>query len=140
MVNYILSIVIAFIAMIMDIKFRKINNTFLLISLLLVIVFGLCNENLNVFASILGMLAPLVVLFIPFCLKCVGAGDIKLLCVLGYALGIYGIIDAFALVSCLSIPEYIIYRFYSKKEYPFVVSIFSGLLVRFICWMVKYER
>ena len=45
--------------------------------------------------SIVGMLVPLIVLFILFCFRMLGAGDIKLICMIGTFLGLEGLIGCF---------------------------------------------
>ena len=93
----ILIILLTAAATIMDIKTGKVDNRLIFISsgagLLLRFARG-GPEGMA--AGVAGMLLPFVLLFILFCFRMLGAGDIKLFCSIGATLGPAGIIKCIA--------------------------------------------
>lgn len=73
-----------------DVKSFKIKNKTILPVLIIGLVLGFIEKTFM--SSVYGMFAPLV-LFPLFCLKMLGAGDIKAMCAVGALLGVNGAID-----------------------------------------------
>lgn len=82
-IDWLLLIVLA-ICFITDVRERKIYNKILLPALLLAIGWNTIQEGWNGFgSSLLGMAAGFLLLLIPYLMKGMGAGDVKLLAVIG---------------------------------------------------------
>jgi prepilin peptidase CpaA len=87
-IDWLLLIVLA-ICFITDVRERKIYNKILLPALLLAIVWNMSTAGLQGFgSSLLGMTAGFLLLLIPYLMKGMGAGDVKLLAVIGAMKGI----------------------------------------------------
>ncbi|MCR2823182.1 A24 family peptidase [Lederbergia panacisoli] len=82
-IDWLLLIILA-ICFITDVRERKIYNKILLPALLLAIIWNIVTEGLSGFgSSMLGMTAGFLLLLIPYLMKGMGAGDVKLLAVIG---------------------------------------------------------
>lgn len=142
--NYIFdAIVIAYliIAMIMDLKWRRVKNEWIVtgyfISLLIHLIF-----NSSVTSSLYGLILPLpLLIFYKF--KMIGAGDIKLLSVCGCILGFDYMINcllpimAFSiLLSAISIIigiiQYLKTQEYKLQKIPLAVAIALGIIVKIV--------
>ena len=85
---YLFALGIAFPAMVMDLLEERVANTWLLFSLLAGFFLRWIMEGrTGLLLGVQGMALPLLLLFPLFLLKMLGAGDIKLLSVLGILLG-----------------------------------------------------
>lgn len=94
MIRIVIALPLAVLAVINDIKTFKIKNSLTLSFAILgfitnFILFG--KEGLK--DSLLGFVLPIIVLFLFFTLKMLGAGDIKLFSAFGSILGVKGVID-----------------------------------------------
>ena len=138
MTDYFLSICIALTAMVMDIRFRRVNNVFLLISFISVIVAKTIVGDLKISLQLLGAFFPIILFAIPFFYGFIGAGDIKLLCTLGFIFGIRRFLIVIVLIGFLSVPEYVLYRIIYKNEFPFCIAIFTGTAAAIIYWIFMY--
>lgn len=90
--TYLLSLIIAALAAVSDVKSRRIQNRFLFICLVtgfsyrvvLLIVYGSFRQ---ISEAALGGILPVLILIIPYAFGAFGASDIKLLSVLGVYIG-----------------------------------------------------
>lgn len=74
--------------MIQDIKEYKISNKLILVGLPISLAVGLADRGWQGFGNwIVGIILPIVLLFVIFCIGGLGAGDIKLLSVIGGYIG-----------------------------------------------------
>lgn len=79
-----LLIVLMTICLFTDLKSRKIYNHVLLPSLLLALIFqAFTNGWIGLTSSLLGLIVGFVILLIPYMMKGMGAGDVKLMAVIG---------------------------------------------------------
>jgi len=75
-------------AVIMDYKYFKIPNSFNLWGLISAIFLNLFLEGqYNLYSMAIGLLMPFLLLYPVFIIGGIGAGDVKLLCVIGIVLG-----------------------------------------------------
>lgn len=81
--------ILVFIAVYHDIKYRKIPNLLVIIGLLIAFLkLILFTISLNeILSFVLGLCIPIVILFLLFKIRTLGAGDIKLLAVIGFMVG-----------------------------------------------------
>lgn len=79
-----------------DIKHRKVYNKHLLLMLMGIIVIGLITGGISD-KPLRGMILPFILHLIPFRLRLISAGDVKVFMLLGLALGLIEIIDIMAL-------------------------------------------
>jgi prepilin peptidase CpaA len=87
-IDWLLLIVLA-ICFITDVRERKIYNKILLPALLLSLLWNIGTTGLQgLGSSLLGMTAGFLLLLIPYLMKGMGAGDVKLLAVIGAMKGI----------------------------------------------------
>lgn len=97
MVNYIVLICLITLSVVSDIKDSKIRNIYVLPSVLLgVIINTYIYEFQGLKSSFFGIAVPIVLLFIMFYLKLIGAGDIKLFSAIGALMGYKFILYAMA--------------------------------------------
>lgn len=81
-------IIILVIASILDMRYYKVSNKLILIGLSIGCLMSLHSDGVRgMLYSLVGILLPVVLLFILFCIKVIGAGDIKLLSVVGSMYG-----------------------------------------------------
>lgn len=92
--NIPIAILIAGTSMIMDLRYMKIDNGWIVFSFLTALTArlighaGYADGWIKAFIFTLeGMLLPLGLLFLLFLMRMLGAGDIKLFCVLGFLMG-----------------------------------------------------
>lgn len=79
---------IVLLAVFQDVKSFKIKNYTILIGIIIGTLFNLFELGvLGIYPYIIGMIIPIIVLFPLFMIKALGAGDIKLLSVVGCFLG-----------------------------------------------------
>lgn len=108
MVNYIVLVCLIILAVVSDIKDSKIRNIYVIPSLLLGVII---NTYLHGFqglkSSLLGIAVPILLLFVLFCLKLIGAGDIKLFSAIGALMGhkflLYAMAYSFIFAGILSV-------------------------------------
>lgn len=85
-----------FIAVLEDFRKSKISNWWVLFGIIVGFLFLLAEgEEKTLLNGIVGMGIPFVFLFLPYLLRVLGAGDVKLFMVAGLFLGQEGIIKAF---------------------------------------------
>lgn len=93
MVNYMNSqicmcLTIAAVSMIMDLRWAKVDNGWILFSLLQGLILSVLEQGFSgIFTFSAGALFPFLVLIILFRFRMMGAGDIKLFCALGGVMG-----------------------------------------------------
>jgi len=106
-------------ASVSDVRSRRIPNKITYPTVLTLLAFHTVLGGLpGFYASGLGLLAGLSVLFAPYALGKMGAGDVKLMGVVGAALGVTGVITAF-LFTCLAggvQGAYYLVRRYTAKD------------------------
>lgn len=84
-----LLLLIAGIAMIMDLRWMRVDNGWIFCSLVSGLLFQLLTNGIRgIFIFLTGSMAPVVILGILFYFHMIGAGDIKLFCALGGIMGI----------------------------------------------------
>ena len=84
-----LLLIVLVICFITDVRERKIYNKILLPALLLAFVWNISTAGLQgIGSSLVGMTAGFLLLLIPYLMKGMGAGDVKLLAVIGAMKGI----------------------------------------------------
>lgn len=84
-------LLLLFIAAIMDLFYLKIKNWLILIGIGIGIYFSYSKDGkAGLLESLIGMMIPLAVLFIPYYFHMIGAADIKLFMVLGCFYGAEG--------------------------------------------------
>jgi len=87
---------ILLISLYFDIKTRKIPNILLLISIILILALNTYTSSLNgLVNSLVGFFVGIVLLIIPFALGGIGAGDVKLLGVIGALKGSEFVLNTF---------------------------------------------
>lgn len=84
----IILVIITVISAYTDLKENKIRNKYLLPALVLGLVIAFIDNRFNgLIDSLKGVAIPFAILFIPYLLKLIGAGDVKLYCVIGAIMG-----------------------------------------------------
>ncbi|MBQ7708074.1 MAG: prepilin peptidase [Lachnospiraceae bacterium] len=143
----IFSITLAFFAMVSDLRTYKIPNRICLTGVLSGLVLNFVLHGCNgLKMSLTGIVYPVLMLYLFFLIRVIGAGDIKLLAGIGAFVSkriIYIIFVAFVLASFYSIiciTCKVVRRFLSKskKRYTFSrmhlsVPIFISCAVCFVC-------
>ncbi|MBR1816127.1 MAG: prepilin peptidase [Lachnospiraceae bacterium] len=140
----ILCTLLAFFAMIYDLRTYKIPNVLCVIGILSGIVFNIIFHGFSsVKNSLTGIVCPIGILFIFFCLRIIGAGDIKLLSAIGafISFGVIKIIIITFVIAGTYAFVYVIVKLLrrladkdKKSKYTFSrmhlsVSIFTALVV-----------
>ncbi|GEM_PF-843200 len=135
-----LSLVMTFIVMIFDIKYRKIPNKVLLIFWIAGILVTTYSESLKgSLFYIVNTILGICILLIPYLLKQVGAGDVKLVAVLTGHLGLmtsinicvyFSVIGALMALFILSLKSKfpILITLNLEKSIPYAVPIHCGLV------------
>lgn len=104
--SLILAVVFSLGACYFDVKYRKIPNKynlgFFILSLILN-AFLAFHRLIDFTQNMLGCMLGFSLLFLPFMLKMGGAGDVKLLTVLGFILGLKHFVWVFILTSIISV-------------------------------------
>ena len=119
-------------AALMDLFTWKVSNWWILIWLGAGFFYDLCvPERMKITDSLLGLLVPLVLLGWLFVLRMMGAGDIKLFCVLGIWMGPDGILNcmlvSFLVAGAMGIVM-LIRRKIAKERFVFLGRYLKGLL------------
>lgn len=114
------------IAVYYDITAGRIPNKLLIISLLGLIINIITNNKIKnaPFDYILGLVFPFISLFILFRIRVLGAGDIKLLSLIGAFAGIDRIIQVFIYTAISAVIYGIILMILQKSIYSRVKSLF----------------
>lgn len=133
---YVVSILVAILAAISDIKSRRITNRFILKSYIagavLRILFSLKSANTDCMVDgLTGMIVPYLVLIIFYIFKIIGGADIKLISALGLIIGIRRvcilIISSFVFAGLIGVVEVTIFKRERGYMIPFAVPIMMGL-------------
>lgn len=83
-IKFLLTVCMLIICVITDIKCKKIKNSVCALSIILGIVLNLFEFGIKgILYSILGITIPIVILYMLFLIKSLGAGDIKLFATIG---------------------------------------------------------
>lgn len=119
--------VILVIAMFYDIKSNRIPNVLIIFSMLCsATYFFISDKKYEPFDNLIGMIFPVVVLFILFRIRALGAGDIKLLAFIGSMVGFSRIVNI------------IIYSMFSILFFGLIlIFIQHSLIDRLVC-LYKY--
>ncbi|WP_158737990.1 prepilin peptidase [Alteribacillus sp. YIM 98480] len=143
----ILLLIILLICVVTDVKSRKIYNTVIYPGIILAFVFHAVNSGWDGFLhSFLGFLIGLGLLFIPYLMGGMGAGDVKLLALVGALKGgafvfqtfiymaLVGAVMALAIILMRrGILFSLLYKFSSKESlsatYPYGVAIAGGAVI-----------
>jgi prepilin peptidase CpaA len=141
----IMSLILLLICCYTDLKNRTIYNFVLLVFLCIgsiVAIYKVCNSQAIVLLDmLLGLTFPLAVLFLPFLEKVISAGDIKLICVLGYLNGLKLVVFTFLYSALIGgvisavVVVLIIKNTDCKIEHkiPFAPAITIGYLIAMSC-------
>jgi prepilin peptidase CpaA len=99
-----------------DLRFRKIPNTLLLSAFILSLIINIYSEGISgLLLSITGLLAGIALLIIPFSMGGIGAGDVKLLGIVGTLQGIHFVLYAFLSTALWGGVISILYLWYHKQ-------------------------
>lgn len=89
-------------AAVFDIRFRRIPNWLNGSALVLGVIFHLCLNGIEGLGwSLFGCGTGLAVLLVPYCLRAMGAGDVKLMMALGAWIGATAVLFAFVYTAIL---------------------------------------
>lgn len=134
--NMYLSIVIAAFAAVSDVRSRKIRNRFMFICLIVAILYRsiLFIEKRNKFVIVDGLIGfsiPFIFFLVPYIIHCIGAADIKLMCILGMIVGAYRILDVIVVTILLAGIYCIWLVMYGTKSktIPFAAPIFAASII-----------
>ena len=144
--NLTLISVLLVVALFYDLKWRRVPNWLVLISLFLGLTLSVASNSLNgAWFSLLGLLVGLVFFLPPYLFGWLGAGDVKLFCALGVLLGPWGTVLAAlytALAGGVVVVCWAAYQIryvearqcnvaniLAMKNCPYVLAIFVGSLV-----------
>jgi len=127
---------VLFVAAIIDIRIQKIPNLLTYPAATLVIIYhSIVNGSNGLFFSLLGGVVGLSLLFVPYLLKGMGAGDAKLLAVVGATIGAKAVFYAFLCIAivggiyALIVPLTCNYQF--RRSYKnLLISVVNLLLMR----------
>ena len=128
-IDFILILVLA-ISLYTDFKYRKIYNAVTLPALLLGLVINFWNSGLSgllFFGQ--GLLLGAALLFLPFILGGLGAGDVKLLAVVGACKGPQFVFTAFILTALLGGLMALVILAYNRKLVPTLLRLGSGVKI-----------
>ena len=120
-----LLLLVAGTAMLMDLRWMRVDNGWIFCSLVSGLLFQLLTNGIRgIFIFLTGAMAPVVILGILFYFHMIGAGDIKLFCALGGIMGIekIGICIAvsFVLGAVISLLILVFYcDFFQRIQYFF---------------------
>ncbi|WP_066497511.1 A24 family peptidase [Abyssisolibacter fermentans] len=149
------------IAFLQDIKSYKVKNKLILVFLCIGIITNVYVNNVHgLIDSLAGIVMPIVILWILFIARVLGAGDIKLFCCIGAIAGakftvftiIYsflagGVISLFYIIfrnsaiksfkslfnfikACILTHSILEYEFDLKSKFPFSSAVFLGFLLQ----------
>lgn len=128
--NYLLIILLC-ICVITDIRHRKIYNVILFPCFLIALILHSFTDGMNGLSfTVLGTITGLGILFIPFCLGGMGAGDVKLLAVIGAIKGMSFVLMAalyMALAGGIMALLVILINKGMKKRLYHLIYFFHGL-------------
>ena len=108
-------LIIIFIAIIIDLWKQRIPNVLILIGLTVGIIGMLFNVTaFNTLEKIAATVLGVCILFIPFAMGAIGAGDVKLLGLIGFYTGVRGVINisliSFAIGGIVAVLFIFLYR------------------------------
>ena len=113
-------ILIVSVAVVMDVISCRIKNSLIVMGIIL----GFCFQyrefgNKGILYAMIGMTIPVFLLWIPFCLRAIGAGDVKLLDVSGCFIGsgrvVYCVIYAIFIGGCIALMVMLNRRIFRKR-------------------------
>lgn len=143
--KYIILISLVFLSALIDAKKQIIPNLIVLVLLVVVILFDLYQVVLNIdnamvfsLSFLLGGCIAFIIFFISMLISRggIGAGDVKLLTVIGLSVGIATILDIlfYILLSCFifSIVMLILRKVKLKDSIPMAPFIYIGLVIYFV--------
>lgn len=106
-------IILSSLAVYFDLRYGKIPNALIIVGIIFAVIKIILNYNDRgiLLDCILGFIFPITVLFILFRIRVLGAGDVKLIAVIGFTLGL------------AAIQRIMIYSFYIAGIYSIVILI-----------------
>jgi len=138
MTDYLLILIISFCGMISDIKSRRISNRQLLISFFSCFIYFFIFKGFRYsIISLVYMLIPFVTFYPAFVVRLIGSGDIKLMMLLSYVLGLYKSCDLIFLILVLGVFFLLLCQVFKLSDPPFSVPIFAGLQILFF---INYSK
>lgn len=132
----ILLFVIAAGAIVTDLREKKIKNKWVFCGGILgLLVKSYCDGIMGFFSSFWGILIPILVLWGAFCMRQIGAGDVKLFSALGSLLGMENILECMMVAMIFGIVSEIAGRVVcgkkkKDKRLRLAVPIFFSVLCR----------
>ena len=88
------------VAAVIDARINKIPNSLTYPSIVVaIIIHTMTNGKQGLIFSLFGLCLGFLLLFIPYCLKVMSAGDVKLIAAVGAVLGLKGVFHAFLFTS-----------------------------------------
>lgn len=119
-------------ALIFDLRKRRIPNSLVLAGLALAIVLAIPAGWQGLGRLMLGALSGFFIFFPVYFWGAMGAGDVKLISVVGAFLGMHHLLFAVALILLAGGALALIYlklgpAFVNQKQLPYAVSIFAGV-------------
>lgn len=122
-----LTLLVAGIAMVMDLRWMRVENGWILCSLVSGLLFQLCSNGIaGLFHFLAGVTFPAVILGGLFVFRMLGAGDIKLFCALGGFMGVK------------TVGKCMIASFFLGGGISFLILIFYGDFHQRIRYFVNY--
>lgn len=126
-VNALFLLVVAGIAMVMDLRVMQVENGWILFSLITGFFLRFWQEGIaGIPGFLIGVMLPAAVLGILFCFRMLGPGDIKLFCALGGIMGVPGIL------RCMMV------SFLIGAVLSFSILISYGIFCRRIHYLIQY--
>lgn len=132
MVIDIIFIIVLAICFVTDVREQKIYNKIVLPSIIIVFILNSIFYGIEGFKiSSLGFLAGFGILFIPYLLGGMGAGDVKLLAFIGAAKGVAFVINSAIYMALIGGVISLVILIFNKQAVGFIKSIFSWLVSLF---------
>lgn len=124
-----LPLVIAAVAVIMDLRYARVDNGWILFSLVMGFIFCICSYGVQgILYFVSGALLPLFLLAVLFYFRMIGPGDIKLFCALG------GILGAEKISKCM------MFSFMLGAVFSLAILMFYGGFRRRFLYFFNYIR
>lgn len=123
--NTFFPVVVSAVAMVMDLRTAKVDNGWLLFSLTVSFIVRLWQKGVaGIPEFLLAGALPLIIPGVLFCFRMIGAGDVKLFCVLGGILGVRAILKcvlaSLFLGACISVAILISEGSFSLRFHYFI--------------------
>ena len=120
------------ICLVTDLKQRKIYNKVIFPSLLITVSLQVAYGGLGgLKSSLLGLITGLSVLLIPYLLRGMGAGDVKLLALIGAIKGSVFVLNTAIYMALLGGVIALLVIIFQKKSLSFIKAVFLWIVSRF---------